>query len=115
MGEYDPQRWDMDSRDVDERKTSRLVLKHGQTRRTRERFVIGWCAEGWLANPGFGQEKACQTIFELGADKYWEAHQDVHVTWKVVLVLVQGRWRTTSHYCDAHLPADLRQLHQAAD
>lgn len=111
MSEYDPQRWDMANRDVDEREASRLVLKRGQTRRTREQFVIACCEEGWLANPGFPQQKPCQTIFDLGAARYWEVHTGVHITWKVVLV--QRQWRTTSHYCDAHLPDEFRELYRS--
>lgn len=75
-----------------------------------QKLTISYCAEGWLANRGFPTEKTCNTVRELGRVGYLAFHQGMHVTWRVVTK--RGRYEYTSHYCDAHLPDEIRAVAQ---
>jgi hypothetical protein len=108
----DQERWTMANRHVETWDTSRLVLDPGRARRRRERIVVKYCAEGFLANTGSPREKVCQSIFDWAApdfrEQYHAFHEDRHTTWTVSRY--QGRSIYSQYYCDAHLPDELREI-----
>jgi hypothetical protein len=111
---YDPDQWTMTGRHVDVYDRTRLVVRPGRTRRTRERIVLSHCEQGWLANIGFPGEETCSTVLDYARrgrgwhDEFHAFHDANHVTWRVERY--QGASRYTSWWCTPHLPDEYLAL-----